>query len=160
MSSNTDTCVIPRKEVPRVLADFIPKVEWPLVEEMIQEIQKLKKEKNVLVLAHNYMTPDIFHGIADIRGDSLALAREAVGQTADVILVCGVHFMAETVKVLNPDKTVLIADLDAGCSLAESITPEDVRQLRLQYPGRPIVTYVNHPDQEEDHPLEGQLHGP
>lgn len=125
------------------LRSFIPDVEWPLVGDLIAEINRLKVERKALVLAHNYMTPDIFHGIADIVGDSLALAREAVGTTADVIVMCGVHFMAETVKVLNPDKTVLIADLDAGCSLAESITAEDVRALRAAHPGVPIVTYVN-----------------
>ena len=96
-----------------------------------------------MVLAHNYQTPEIFHCVADIVGDSLALAREAMNADADVIVLAGVHFMAETAKLLNPQKTVLIPDLGAGCSLADSITPEDVRLLRRAYPGVPIVTYVN-----------------
>jgi len=125
------------------LKSFIPEVEWSLVAPIIDEIRRLKVEKNALILAHNYMTPDIFHGIADISGDSLALAREAVNTTADIIVVCGVHFMAETVKILNPDKTVLIADLDAGCSLSEGITADDVLAMKKKYPGAPVVTYVN-----------------
>lgn len=129
--------------VPLRLKEFIPSVEWPLVQEEIQAVQRLKEEKGALILAHNYMTPDIFHGIADIRGDSLALARDAVGLEAPILVMCGVHFMAETVKILNPDKKVLIADLQAGCSLAESITAADVRKLREQHPGVPVVTYVN-----------------
>ncbi len=96
-----------------------------------------------MILAHNYQTPEIFHGVADLKGDSLQLAREAAETEADVIVLCGVHFMAETAKILNPDKTVLIPDLRAGCSLAESITAEDVRGLRAQHPGAPVVTYVN-----------------
>ena len=125
------------------LKNFIPEVEWSLVAPIIDEINRLKVEKNALILAHNYMTPDIFHGVADIVGDSLALAREAVNTTADIIVVCGVHFMAETVKILNPGKTVLIADLEAGCSLSEGITAEDVMELRRLHPGAPVVTYVN-----------------
>ena len=109
----------------------------------IDAIRRLKKEKNAVILAHNYQTPEIFHGVADIVGDSLALAREAAKADADVIVLCGVHFMAETAKIINPDKTVLIPDMDAGCSLAESITGADVRKLREQYPGVPVVTYVN-----------------
>lgn len=135
--------VLDKNDVKGRLASFIPRVEWPLVKELIDEINRLKVEKGALVLAHNYMTPDIFHGVADIVGDSLALAREAVGLKNDIIIVCGVHFMAETVKILNPDKKVLIADLDAGCSLAESITAADVRLLKQKYPGVPVVTYVN-----------------
>ncbi|WP_211227823.1 quinolinate synthase NadA [Spirochaeta cellobiosiphila] len=123
--------------------DVIPPFEWPVYAPFIHKINQLKKEKNAVILAHNYMTPEIFHGIADITGDSLALAREAVNIKADIVVLCGVHFMAETVKILNPSKTVLIPDLDAGCSLAESITPEDVRALRKKYPGVPVVTYVN-----------------
>jgi quinolinate synthase len=96
-----------------------------------------------VVLAHNYQTPEIFHGIADITGDSLALARQAARTDADVIVLCGVHFMAETAKLLNPEKTVLIPDFEAGCSLASAITAEDVRRLRQKYPGVPVVTYVN-----------------
>src|SRR6476619_1528100 len=109
----------------------------------IAAIFKLKKERNAVVLAHNYQTPDIFHTVADIVGDSLALAREAARTDADVIVLAGVHFMAETAKLLNPDKTVLIPDLEAGCSLASSITAADVRLLRERYPGVPVVTYVN-----------------
>ncbi len=129
--------------IPNKLKNFIPLSEWPLIEQDILAINKLKHEKGAVILAHNYMTPEIFHGIADIRGDSLALAREAVGIDAEIIVMCGVHFMAETVKILNPGKTVLIADLAAGCSLAEGITAADVQQLRKQYPGLPVVTYVN-----------------
>jgi len=125
------------------LESFVPEAEWSLMAPLIYKINQLKKTKNAVILAHNYMTPDIFHGIADIVGDSLALAREAVHTQADIIIVCGVHFMAETVKILNPEKTVLIADLEAGCSLAESITAQQVRELKAQYPGIPVLTYVN-----------------
>jgi quinolinate synthase len=125
------------------LKNFIPEVEWSLVAPIIDEINRLKVEKNALILAHNYMTPDIFHGIADIVGDSLALAREAVNTSADIIVVCGVHFMAETVKILNPTKKVLIADLEAGCSLSEGITAADVLEMKRRFPGAPVVTYVN-----------------
>ncbi len=111
--------------------------------ELIEKIRKLKKEMNVTVLGHNYMTPDVFYGVSDFIGDSLGLARKAAETDADIILFNGVHFMAETAKVLNPEKKVLIADPDAGCSLAESITPEDVRNLKSQHPGVPVVTYVN-----------------
>ena len=110
---------------------------------VIAEIQRLKKEKNVCVLGHNYMTPDVFHGVSDFIGDSLGLARLAAETDADIILFNGVHFMAETAKILNPDKLVLIADLEAGCSLAESITADDVRMLKEKFPGSPVVTYVN-----------------
>ncbi|MDQ6703576.1 MAG: quinolinate synthase NadA, partial [Pseudomonadota bacterium] len=109
----------------------------------IDAIMTLKRTRNAVVLAHNYQTPEIFHCVADFVGDSLALAREAMTADADVIVLAGVHFMAETAKLLNPEKTVLIPDLGAGCSLAESIRPEDVRLLRQTYPGVPIVTYVN-----------------
>ncbi len=121
----------------------IPDVEWPVHASYIAEIIELKKVRNAVILAHNYQTPEIFHCVADITGDSLALARRAVDTEADVIVLAGVHFMAETAKLLNPEKTVLIPDLGAGCSLAESITPEDVRALRERYPGVPVVTYVN-----------------
>lgn len=123
--------------------NFISEPEWMTLAPIVDEINQLKKQRNAVILAHNYQTPDIFHGVSDIVGDSLALARDAVTTDADVILVCGVHFMAETAKILNPDKTVLIPDSAAGCSLAESITPEDVRKLRAENPGVPIVTYVN-----------------
>ncbi len=129
--------------VPLLLKNHIPDVEWPIVQEDIDAILQLKKAKNAIILAHNYMTPDIFHGVSDIRGDSLALAQQAVGLEAPIIVMCGVHFMAETVKILNPTKTVLIADLQAGCSLAEGITAADVRALKEKHPGVPVVTYVN-----------------
>src|SRR5690606_21507018 len=106
-------------------------------------ILRLKRERNAVILAHNYQTPEIFHCVADITGDSLALAREATKVDAAVIVQAGVHFMAETAKLLNPDKTVLIPDLEAGCSLAASVTAADVRLLRERYPGVPVVTYVN-----------------
>ena len=127
----------------RNLAGILPDAEIAVVTPLIAEIEALKKERNAVVLAHNYMTPDIFHGVADLRGDSLALARMAEETDADVIVLAGVHFMAETAKILNPAKTVLIPDLRAGCSLAESITGADVRLLRQRYPGVPVVTYVN-----------------
>lgn len=122
---------------------LLPDVEIAALTPVIEEIEQLKRERNAVVLAHNYMTPDIFHGVADFTGDSLALARLAAGADADVIVMAGVHFMAETAKLVNPDKTVLMPDLDAGCSLAESITAEDVRELRRRHPGVPVVTYVN-----------------
>ncbi|HTV32882.1 MAG TPA: quinolinate synthase NadA [Methylocella sp.] len=121
----------------------IPAIEWPVHAQEIDAIMTLKKSRNAVVLAHNYQTPEIFHCVADFVGDSLALAREAVHADADVIVLAGVHFMAETAKLLNPEKTVLIPDLRAGCSLAESIRPEDVLTLRARYPGVPVVTYVN-----------------
>jgi quinolinate synthase len=121
----------------------IPPIEWPAFAEDIDAIIRLKRTRNAVILAHNYQTPEIFHCIADIVGDSLALAREATRVEADVIVVAGVHFMAETAKLLNPAKTVLIPDLRAGCSLADSITPADIRSLRERYPGVPVVTYVN-----------------
>ena len=121
----------------------IPVIEWPAFATDIEAILALKRERNAVILAHNYQTPEIFHCVADIVGDSLALAREAMHVKADVIVLAGVHFMAETAKLLNPSKTVLIPDRAAGCSLAASITPQDVRLLRQSYPGVPIVTYVN-----------------
>jgi quinolinate synthase len=121
----------------------IPEVEWVAHAPLIVEIARLKKERNALILAHNYQTPEIFYGVADLKGDSLALARMAAESEADVIVLCGVHFMAETAKILNPEKTVLIPDRRAGCSLAEAITGEDVRRLRAEHPGVPVVTYVN-----------------
>ncbi|ARP67157.1 MULTISPECIES: quinolinate synthase NadA [Mesorhizobium] len=121
----------------------IPPVEWPAFTDDLEAILALKRDRNAVILAHNYQTPEIFHCVADIVGDSLALARKAATVEAQVIVVAGVHFMAETAKLLNPNKMVLIPDLRAGCSLAESITAEDVRQLRQRYPGVPVVTYVN-----------------
>lgn len=117
--------------------------EWPSFAEEIEAILTLKQERNAVILAHTYQTPEIYHCVADVVGDSLALARKAVTVEADVIVMAGVHFMAETAKLLNPGKTVLIPDQRAGCSLAESITPADVRRLRQRHPGVPIVTYVN-----------------
>jgi len=125
------------------LKDIIPDVEWAVHAPYIAEINRLKKELNAVLLVHNYQTPEIFHGVADFVGDSLALARKATEVDADIIVQCGVHFMAETTKLLNPDKTVLIPDLRAGCSLAASITGADVRRMREQHPGVPVVSYVN-----------------
>lgn len=122
---------------------FIPPIEWASFADDIDEILRLKRERDAVILAHNYMTPEIFHCVADIVGDSLALAREATKTKASVIVVAGVHFMAETAKMLNPSKTVLIPDSSAGCSLADSISPDDVRLMRAKYPGVPVVTYVN-----------------
>jgi len=121
----------------------IPEIEWPVHAGYIAAINDLKKERNAVILAHNYQTPEIFHCVADITGDSLALARKAVETDAGVIVLAGVHFMAETAKLLNPDKIVLIPDERAGCSLAESITADDIRMLRDKHPGVPVVTYVN-----------------
>ena len=122
---------------------FIPPFEWPVFADDIDAILRLKRERNAVILAHNYQTPEIFNCVADIVGDSLALAREAMKVDAETIVLAGVHFMAETAKLLNPDKTVLIPDTRAGCSLAESITAQDVRLLRQRHPGVPVVTYVN-----------------
>ena len=122
---------------------FIPEVEWAVHEPLVEKINKLKKEKNAVILAHSYMTPEIYHCVADIVGDSLKLAKESQKAKADIIIMCGVHFMAETAKILNPDKKVLIPDMSAGCSLAEAITGEDVRLLKQKYPGVPVVSYVN-----------------
>jgi len=121
----------------------IPPVEWPVFAGDIDAILELKRRRNAVILAHNYQTPEIFHCVADLVGDSLALARLAMATEAEVIVLAGVHFMAETAKLLNPGKTVLIPDLEAGCSLADSITPADIRLMRQRYPGVPIVTYVN-----------------
>src|SRR6266436_5018483 len=121
----------------------IPQVEWPLMAPYIKAINDLKKERNAVILAHNYQTPEIFHCVTDIGGDSLQLAIEATKVKSDIIVQCGVHFMAETSKILNPHKTVLIPDSRAGCSLASSITAADVRLLRQRFPGVPVVAYVN-----------------
>ena len=125
------------------LRAVIPEIEWSVHAPYVAAINELKKQRNAVILAHNYQTPEIFHGVADITGDSLALAREAAKTDAEVIVLCGVHFMAETAKLLSPEKTVLIPDLQAGCSLASSITAADVQLLRQRYPGVPVVTYVN-----------------
>jgi quinolinate synthase len=125
------------------MSRVVPQVEWPFHAPYIHRINQLKRELDAVILAHNYQTPEIFHGVADIVGDSLQLAREAARTSAKVIVQCGVHFMAETSKLLAPEKTVLIPDLDAGCSLASSITGADIRLLKQKYPGVPVVTYVN-----------------
>ena len=125
------------------LEGVLPDIEIALLEPILDEIEELKRRRNAVVLAHNYMTPDIYHGVADLKGDSLALARLASATDSEVIVMAGVHFMAETAKIVNEHKTVLIPDEAAGCSLAEGITPADVRLLRERYPGVPVVTYVN-----------------
>ena len=125
------------------LKSKVPPLEWRTQAPLIHEINRLKAAKNAVILAHNYMTPEIFHGVGDYVGDSLGLAREAARSDAKVIIQAGVHFMAETSKVLCPDKTVLIPDLRAGCSLASSITGADVRAIKAKHPGLPVVTYVN-----------------
>lgn len=130
-------------EIYHRVSHIMPQAEWLSYEEDIAAILDLKRRRNAVILAHNYQTPEIFHGVADIVGDSLALARKAVDVDADVIVLAGVHFMAETAKLLNPSKTVLIPDMSAGCSLADAITPQDVALLRQAHPGVPIVTYVN-----------------
>ena len=125
------------------VSKIIPEIEWKFHAEYIEEINRLKKEKNAIILAHNYQTPEIYHCVADIVGDSLKLAQESQKTKADTIIMCGVNFMADTAKIMNPSKTVLIPDPQAGCSLAESITGKDVRLLKERYPGVPVVTYVN-----------------
>ena len=121
----------------------MPENEWKIHAPLIEKINKLKKEKNAIILAHNYQTPEIYHGVADIAADSLALAVEAAKTSADKIIMCGVHFMAETAKLMNPNKKVFLPDMQAGCSLASSITGKDVRLLKQKYPGVPVVSYVN-----------------
>ncbi len=125
------------------VSTVVPPIEWPAFAPYVKAINELKKERNAVILAHNYMTPEIFHCISDYVGDSLQLAKEAAKTDAEIIVQCGVHFMAETAKLLSPEKTVLIPDMKAGCSLAESITGADVRALRKTYPGVPVVTYAN-----------------
>lgn len=125
------------------VSKHVTPAEWPLIAREVEAIERLKRERNAVVLGHNYQAPEIFNTVADIVGDSLALAREAVTVDADVIVMAGVHFMAETAKLLNPAKTVLMPDMQAGCSLAESITAADIRLLKQHYPGVPVVTYVN-----------------
>ena len=137
---------LPDKSLSKIykkISSVIPEVEWKFHAPLIEKINKLKKEKDAVILAHNYQTPEIYHGVADISTDSLALALEAAKTEAKIIVLCGVHFMAETAKLMNPSKKVLIPDMQAGCSLAESITGEDVRMLKEKYPGIPVVSYVN-----------------
>ncbi|HJP38718.1 MAG TPA: quinolinate synthase NadA [Gammaproteobacteria bacterium] len=121
----------------------MPDVEWPIHAPVIAAINELKKTRNAIIMAHNYQTPEVFYGVGDITGDSLALAQQGAKVDADVIVMCGVKFMAETAKILSPEKTVLLPDLSAGCSLAESVSGADIRKLKEQYPGVPVVTYVN-----------------
>ena len=125
------------------ISGTVPEIEWLTHAPYIYKINKLKKEKNAVILAHNYQTPEIYHGISDFSADSLALAVEAAKTKADIIVMCGVHFMAETAKLMSPNKKVLLPDMKAGCSLSSSITGEDVRKLKKQYPGVPVVSYVN-----------------
>jgi len=125
------------------ISKAVPDIEWSIHAPYIYKINKLKKEKNAVILAHNYQTPEIYHGISDFSADSLALAVEAAKTKADIIVMCGVHFMAETAKLMNPGKKVLLPDMSAGCSLASSITGEDVINLKKKYPGVPVVSYVN-----------------
>jgi len=125
------------------ISNVLPEVEWPTFAPYIYRINQLKKEKNAVILAHNYQTPEIYHGVSDFSADSLALAIEAAKTKADIIIMCGVHFMAETAKLMSPEKKVFLPDMTAGCSLAASITGEDVRSLKKKYPGVPVVSYVN-----------------
>jgi len=131
------------KDIYETTDRVISPADWAIFAPYVIEINRLKKERNAVILAHNYMTPEIYHGVADFVGDSLQLAIKATEVENDVIVQCGVHFMAETSKILNPSKTVLIPDLKAGCSLAESITAEGVAEMRAKYPGAPVVSYVN-----------------
>ena len=127
----------------RKISKVLPEVEWPTFAPYIYRINQIKKEKNAVILAHNYQTPEIYHGVSDFSADSLALAIEAAKTKADIIIMCGVHFMAETAKLMSPEKKVFLPDMTAGCSLAASITGKDVRNLKKKYPGVPVVSYVN-----------------
>ena len=134
---------ISTSEIYNKISKHVPEIEWKVHAPLIEKINKLKKEKNAVILAHNYQTPEIYYGVSDIAADSLALAVEAAKTSADIIVLCGVHFMAETAKLMSPEKKVLIPDMDAGCSLASSLTGEDVKLLKKKYPGVPVVSYVN-----------------
>ena len=125
------------------ISKVMPEMEWSVHAPYIYRINQLKKEKNAIILAHNYQTPEIYHGIADVAADSLALAIEASKTTADIIVMAGVHFMAETSKLMSPEKKILLPDMSAGCSLSSSITGDDVRLLKQKYPGVPVVSYIN-----------------
>ena len=133
----------PTQEIYKKISKFIPEAEWKIHAPLIERINKIKKEKNAIILAHNYQTPEIYHGVADISADSLALAVEASKTKADKIVMCGVHFMAETAKLMCPEKKVFLPDMQAGCSLSNSITGEDVKLLKQKFPGVPVVSYVN-----------------
>ena len=122
------------------ISKVLPEIEWPIHAPYIHKINKLKKEKNAVILAHSYQTPEIYHGVADFSADSLALAVEASKTSADIIVMAGVHFMAETAKLMSPHKKVLLPDMNAGCSLSSSITGKDVRLLKKKYPGVPVVS--------------------
>jgi quinolinate synthase len=130
-------------EIYKKISKSVPEIEWKIHAPLIEKINKLKIEKNAVILAHNYQTPEIYHGVADISADSLALAVEAAKTSASIIVLCGVHFMAETAKLMNPSKKVLLPDMSAGCSLSSSITGDDVRLLKQKYPGVPVVSYIN-----------------
>jgi quinolinate synthase len=130
-------------EIYKKISKSVPEIEWKIHAPLIEKINKLKVEKNAVILAHNYQTPEIYHGVADISADSLALAVEASKTSASIIVLCGVHFMAETAKLMNPGKKVLLPDMSAGCSLSSSITGDDVRLLKQKYPGVPVVSYIN-----------------
>jgi quinolinate synthase len=130
-------------EIYKKISRSVPEIEWKIHAPLIEKINKLKIEKNAVILAHNYQTPEIYHGVADISADSLALAVEAAKTSASIIVLCGVHFMAETAKLMNPSKKVLLPDMSAGCSLSASITGDDVRLLKQKYPGVPVVSYIN-----------------
>ena len=131
------------REIYKKISKFVPEAEWKIHAPLIEKINKIKKEKNAIILAHNYQTPEIYHGVADISADSLALAVEASKTKADKIIMCGVHFMAETAKLMCPEKKVFLPDMQAGCSLSNSITGEDVKLLKQKFPGVPVVSYVN-----------------
>ena len=130
-------------EIYKKISKSVPEIEWKIHAPLIEKINKLKIEKNAVILAHNYQTPEIYHGVADISADSLALAVEASKTSASIIVLCGEHFMAETAKLMNPSKKVLLPDMSAGCSLSASITGDDVRLLKQKYPGVPVVSYIN-----------------
>jgi quinolinate synthase len=142
LAPNPDLAATMQAEYAR-MARVVPPADWAVHAPYVAAINALKRKRNATILAHNYMTPEIYHGIGDVVGDSLQLAIAATKTDADVIVQCGVHFMAETSKILNPAKTVLMPDMGAGCSLAESITPDGIAQMRARYPGAPVVTYVN-----------------
>ena len=131
------------QEIYKKISKIVPEAEWKIHAPLIEKINKIKKEKNTIILAHNYQTPEIYHGVADISADSLALAVEASKTKADKIIMCGVHFMAETAKLMCPEKKVFLPDMQAGCSLSNSITGEDVKLLKQKFPGVPVVSYVN-----------------